>query len=104
MLQHLQFSDRQRRRKVSQIKTYISGTLEPSMSSYGLVPTTLTATSSDGGIVTIPITDSPAPSSSTQSHSAEVATARTLYLLDRFAESDEFYHELAQVFTLNSLQ
>ena len=85
---------------MSQIKTYISGTLQPSMSSYGLVPTTLTATFSDGDIVTIPITNSPAPISSTQSPSAEVATAHTLYLLDRFAVSDEFYHELAQVFTL----
>lgn len=84
---------------MSQIKTYLSGTLELSMSSYGLVPTTLTATSSDGGIVTIPIGDSLTQSSSKQSHSARVETARTLYLLDRFAVSDEFCHELAQVLT-----
>ena len=87
---------------MSQIKTYISSTLEPCMSSYGLAPTTLTATSTDGCLVTIPIADSPAPPSTTENlsmvHSAEAVTACTLYLLDHFAVSDQFYHELAQVF------
>ena len=78
---------------MSQIKTYTASTLEPCFSSYGLAPTSLTATTVDGGIVTIPIADSPP-------HTAKDATASTLYLLDRFAVSDQFYHEIAQVCTL----
>ena len=85
---------------MSQIKTYTASTLEPCLSSYGLAPTSLTATTVDGGIVTIPIADRPPHNSSTELHTAKDATASTLYLLDRFAVSDQFYHELAQVCTL----
>ena len=48
----------------------------------------------------LPIADSPPHNSSTELHTAKDATASTLYLLDRFAVSDQFYHELAQVCTL----
>ena len=86
---------------MSQIKSYVSATLEPSLTSYGLTPTALTAVSDSGAPITIPLSDGPAPYSSTDNPStalsAEVATARTLYLLDRFGVSDQFYHELAQV-------
>ena len=94
-----QVGERQKRRKVLQVKTYMSSTLEPCLSSYGLTATSVTTTSADGCPITIPITDSLAPHASmeNQTHSAEVTTARTLYLLDRFAVSDQFYHELAQV-------
>ena len=93
------------RRKVSQIKSYVSATLKPSLTSYGLTPTALTAVSDSGAPLIIPLSDGPAPSSSTDNPStalsAEVATARTLYLLDRFGVSDQFYHELAQVHVKN---
>ena len=83
------------------IKSYVSATLEPSLTSYGLTPTTLNVVSDSGAPITIPLSDGPAPSSFADNPStalsAEVATARTLYLLDRFGVSDQFYHELAQV-------
>lgn len=104
----VQVKERQKRRKVSEIKEYVSSTLEPCMSSYGLATTALSAVSADGKHITIPLTDSSDPTSSqpenqSTGHSAEAATARTLYLLDRFAVSDQFYHELAQVFNLQNL-
>ena len=87
------------------IKSYVSATLEPSLTSYGLTPTTLNVVSDSGAPsgapITIPLSDGPAPSSFADNPStalsAEVATARTLYLLDRFGVSGQFYHELAQV-------
>ena len=86
---------------MSQIKTYVSATLKPSLTSYGLTPTALIAVSDSGAPIIIPLSDGPAPSSSTDNPSTalspEVATARTLYLLDRFGVSDQFYHKLAQV-------
>ena len=79
---------------MSQMKAYISSTLEPCLSSYGLTPTSVTASSTDGCLVTIPIADGPTPSTSSssenQSDPAGATTARTLYLLDRFAVSDQF--------------
>ena len=83
------------------IKSYVSATLEPSLTSYGLTPTTLNVVSDSGAPITIPLSNGPAPSSFADNPStalsAEVATARTLYLLDRFGVSGQFYHELAQV-------
>ena len=105
---NIQVGERQKRRKVSQMKAYISSTLEPCLTSYGLAPTSVTASSTDGCLVTIPIADSPTPSTSTSSvnrplaDTAGTTTACTLYLLDRFAVSDQFYHELAQVFNFHS--
>ena len=97
----IQVGVRQKQRKLSQIKTYASSTLEPCMESYGLTPTTLTAHSSSGVPVTIPLSNSlTIPSSSTEnpSTSSSVSEAAcTLYLLDHFGVSDQFYHELAQV-------
>lgn len=99
----IQVGVRQKQRKLSQIKTYASSTLEPCMESYGLTPTTLTAHSSSGVPVTIPLNNSlTIPSSSTEnpSTSSNVSEAAcTLYLLDHFGVSDQFYHELAQVQT-----
>ena len=76
-------------------------TLEPCMGSHGLAPTVLSAVSAYGNHITIPLTDNPTCSqveNQSTAHSTEAVTARTLYLLDRFAVSDQFYHELAQVF------
>ena len=75
------------------------------MSSYGLTPTELSAISADGKQINIHLHNSPAPSSSTSGNmsTADDRTARTLYLLDRFGVSDEFYHELAQVLNLNEV-
>ena len=74
------------------------------MESYGLTPTTLTAQSSSGVPVTIPLSDGLLPpSSSTDDHpSTPSDAAHTLYLLDHFGVSDQFYHELAQVETDNT--
>ena len=71
------------------------------MSSHGLARTVLSPVSADGNHITIPLTDNPTCSqveNRSTAHSTEAVTARTLYLLDRFAVSDQFYHELAQVF------
>ena len=87
----VQVKETQKRRKVSQIKEYLSSTLEQCMSSHGLAPTVLSAVSADGNHITIPLTDNPTCSqveNQSTAHSTEAVTARTLYLLDRFAVSD----------------
>ena len=75
---------------MSQIKTYVSSTLDPCMTSHGLTLSAITATSSDGSVVSIALSDGQAtPSSSTVKQSTVAdPTASMLYLLDRFAVSD----------------
>ena len=74
------------------------------MESYGLTPTAVTAITDMGTPITINLSDAPSPSPlSAAASSHEDNTASTLYLLDRYGVSDEFYHELAQVRQLPTL-
>ena len=92
-----QVGSRQKRRKISQIQEFVHATVEPCISSYGMVPTTINAVTDSGDSVTIPLSDT-TPSTSASRQPTDTA-ANTLFLLDRFGVSDEFYHELAQVYT-----
>ena len=94
----IQVQERQKRRKVADIKKLMSSTLEPCMSSHGLKPTTLVAETSEGMELTIPLDNS--PTTLTEPKRPTDTVSKALYLLDRFAVSDEFYHELAQVNTV----
>lgn len=69
------------------------------MESHGLRATTVVAETSDGRQLTIPLSDSPVTLTEPKRPTADTAS-KALYLLDRFAVSDEFYHELAQVNTM----
>lgn len=75
------------------------------MAEHGLTPDSLTAATGDGKLLTIPFSDGPVTSSSPVQAEASTANvrAKTLFLLDRFAVSDEFYHELAQANKLLTL-
>lgn len=68
--------------------------------SFGLVPAQLTVQSSAiDEAITIPLGDSSTPLPNAQPNIREVSefsAMQTLYLLDRFGVSDEFYHELTQ--------
>jgi hypothetical protein len=76
----------------------MSSTIEQCMTSHGLTPETVTAKTTDGKLLTIPFSDAPATTSTIgQSADTTITRATALYLLDRFAVSDQFYHELAQV-------
>ena len=83
------------------MKTYMSSTVQPCLLSHGLQPETVTATTADGKLLNIPFSNAEATTSSPlpadEGNSEENQRAKTLYLLDRFAVSDQFYHELAQV-------
>ena len=67
------------------------------MESYGLTPTAVTAITDMGTPISINLSDAPGPSPLSAAASSQDNTASTLYLLDRYGVSDEFYHELAQV-------
>ena len=87
--------ERQRRRKIQALKQY---DVKPCMESYGLTATAVTAVSDAGTPITLSLADVPDRSADSTANAAEAdIRARTLYLLDRFGVSDEFYHELAQV-------
>ena len=95
----IQVGKRQKRRKISQIQEFMNATVEPCMVSYGLTPTTITAVTHGGNQVTIPLSDAEVPcSTASRARDDDETAARTLYLLDRFAVSDECYHEIAQVY------
>ena len=83
------------------MKTYMSSTVQPCLLSHGLQPETVTAKTADGKLLNIPFSNDEATTSSSlpadEGNSEESPRAKTLYLLDRFAVSDQFYHELAQV-------
>ena len=89
--------ERQKRRKVSDIKMLMSSTIETCVTSHGLKPAMLTAETSDGKLLNNPFSDQPATITEPADRRANV-----LFLLDRFAVSDEFFHELAQVSRLQS--
>lgn len=65
--------------------------------SFGLTPEAVVARSVETGApVEINLSDS--PTTSTETNSADLSKVmQTLYLLERFGVSDEFYHELTQV-------
>ena len=79
---------------MSQIREYVSSTLEPSLATYGFE---LTAVTTNGASVTISLNDNVPRGSPMAPTGTEDVTAKTLYLLDRYGVSDEFYHELTQV-------
>ena len=72
---------------MSQIKTYVSSTLDPCMTSHGLTLSAITATSNDGSVVCIALSDGQATPLSFIVKQSTVAdpTTSTLYLLDWFA-------------------
>ena len=85
-------SVRQQRRKLSQLKTSIEKALW-FIDSFGLDLQSVTVKSSNEKPMEISFADS---TSNSQDHLSESAL-QTLYLLERFRVSDEFYHELAVV-------
>ena len=80
----------------------MSSTVETCVTSHGLTPMTLTAKTSDGKLLSIPFSESSATITELTQPAPTGSRAKALFLLDRFAVSDEFYHELAQVSTLQS--
>ena len=82
---------------MSQIREYVSSTLEPSLATYGLVSAELTAVSTNGASVTISLNNDVPRGPPMAPTGTEDVTAKTLYLLDCYGVSDEFYHELTQV-------
>ena len=95
-----QVGDRQKRRKMAQLKSYTKCALQP-MESYGLIPQTVHAVTEQGQEVSFKLSEdkSLSPSASAVTESSEENTRSVLFLLDRFGVSDEFYHELSQVHT-----
>ena len=67
--------------------------------SFGLIPTQLTVQTTSDEAISIPLNDSsaPVPDAQPTREVDEFCAMQTLYLLDRFGVSDEFYHELTQV-------
>ena len=84
------------------IKTLMSSTVETCVTSHGLTPMTLTAKTSDRKLLSIPFSESSATITELTQPAPTGSRAKALFLLDHFAVSDEFYHELAQVSTLQS--
>ena len=84
------------------IKTLMPSTVETCVTSHGPTPVMLTAKTSDGKLLRIPLSERPATITEPTQLAPTDSRAKALFLLDRFAVSDEFYHELAQVSTLQS--
>ena len=93
----IKVGERQKRRKISQLKHYASVALT-CMEPFGLNVTMLEGVTDAGEATTLQL-DPPLPSSSMAAASGEMMelARHTLYLLYRFRVSDEFYYELAQV-------
>ena len=92
---------KQQRRKLSQFQRAADAALWFG-ESFGLVPTQLIVrTSKSDEAISVPLGGNITPLPDTQLQPAreidEVCAMQTLYLLDRFGVSDEFYHELTQV-------
>lgn len=96
-MEHIQVGERQRRRKVAQLKDYARIALRH-METFRLH-----ATSIMGTIETVTLQLCSGSFSVGTSHPSpegmQEAARQTLYLLDRFAVSDEFYHEPAHIYT-----
>ena len=87
---------------MAQLKRYTKLALEP-FESYGLTPLTVTAVTDQGCSVSLELCEGPPPSPAPSSSAAaepEGNSRNVLFLLDRFGVSDEFYHELAQVYSV----
>ena len=98
---------RQKKRKLAQFQRAADAALWFG-ESFGLVPTQLMLRSSAcDEAITIPLGDSSSPTimsdiqPTTTREVNEFCAMQTLYLLDRFGVSDEFYHELTQVSLLH---
>ena len=90
---------RQQKRKLAKFKSAADAALWCS-ESFGLVSKQLmVCTSISNEIIDIPLGESPEPPTdwSVQPATEADELCATLYLLDRFGVSDEFYHELTQV-------
>lgn len=87
-----QVAERQRRRKLSLLKNSTEKALW-FIESFGLDMESVTMRDSAGSSVVLNYTDLPPPPRTTPPPSDQ-AIAQTLYLLERFGVSDEFYHEL----------
>lgn len=97
-------SDRQKRRKLSKFKQSATKALWFA-ETFGLEVESITArTSNDGNELVIPLSSEgnhpsvvPATSTAPSDRNSHSNVMQTLYLLERFGVSDEFYHELTQV-------
>ena len=92
---------KQKKRKLAQFQRAADAALWFG-ESFGLVPTQLMLQSSTcDEAITIPLRDSTSQPTVPDTHPTrevdEFCAMQTLYLLDRFGVSDEFYHELTQV-------
>ena len=63
--------------------------LQPTLGSYGLMPRAVMAITESGASITLPAGDDPGPS--TQSNVPDDRVASSLYLLDKYGVSDEFF-------------
>ena len=92
-------SSRQKRRKLAQFQRAADAALWFG-ESFGLVPAQLTVRSSvndEALTITLGGTSPPLSDTPLAREIDEFCAMQTLYLLDRFGVSDEFYHELTQV-------
>ena len=90
---------RQKKRKLSQFQRAADAALWFG-ESFGLLPTKLMVkTSRSDEVISLPLGDTitPVPDTPPTREVDEFCAMQTLYLLDRFGVSDEFYHELTQV-------
>lgn len=82
-------------RKLAELRSYATTTLQPCKETYGLTPTTLSAVSDQGTPVTFQLANlSTAPELTPQPPPSYNTTEKVLFLLDQYGS---FYHELAQV-------
>ena len=90
-------SPRQKRRKLDQFRSFAEKALWFA-ESFGLTPQSLTLSTKSDEQYTLQLGESLRSSTSTKGTPSAISTAsihETLYLLEKFAVSDEFYHELS---------
>ena len=104
-----QVGERQQQRKLAKLQTCAASLLQPTLESYSLIPLAVSAVTENGTPITLSLVDAsclseagPSPQSATPPERPD-PTAQTLYRLDSYCVSDEFYHEIAQVRTESSL-
>ena len=95
-----EMSKRHQRRKLSQFGSAAECALWFAQS-FGLILESVSVrTSGSGEVINVPLSNSEQQQTSSSPEERKVdeyAALQTLYLLDRFGVSDEFYHELTQV-------
>ena len=90
-----EMSKRHRRRKLSEFGSAAESALWFA-ESFGLIPASVNVRTSE--VISVPLSDSEQPSTTPECREVdEYVALQTLYILDRFGVSDEFYHELTQV-------